>query len=55
MSSGAGSEPLDGFVRKLTAMTAGDDAHEVYEAWAPSYERDLVEGYGYTAQRTDGC
>ena len=32
-------------------MTAGDDAHEVYEAWAPSYENDLVGGYGYTAHR----
>ena len=51
MNSGDGSEPLLGFVRKLTAMTAGDDAHEVYEAWAPSYENDLVDGYGYTAHR----
>ena len=51
MNSGDGSEPLRGFVRKLTAMTAGDDAHEVYEAWAPSYENDLVDGYGYTAHR----
>ena len=32
-------------------MIAGDDAHEVYEAWAPSYENDLVGGYGYTAHR----
>ena len=51
MNSGDGGEPLRGFVRKLTAMTAGDDAHEVYEAWAPSYENDLVDGYGYTAHR----
>lgn len=51
MNNGAGSEPLRGFVGKLTAMTAGDDAHEVYEAWAPSYEADLVGGYGYTAHR----
>lgn len=42
---------LHGFVKTLTAMTAQDDAHEVYEAWAPSYEADLVEGYGYTAHR----
>ena len=42
---------LDGFVEKLTAMTPEDDAHEVYEAWAPSYEADLVGGYGYTAHR----
>ena len=32
-------------------MTAEDDAHEVYEAWAATYEADLVEGYGYTAHR----
>ena len=32
-------------------MTAEDDAHEVYEAWVPSYEQDLVDGYGYTAHR----
>ena len=51
MNSGGGSESLRGFVRKLTAMTADDDAHEVYEAWAPSYENDLVNGYGYTAHR----
>ena len=51
MNSGGGDEPLQGFVRKLTAMTAGDDAHEIYEAWAPSYENDLVDGYGYTAHR----
>ena len=51
MNSGDRGESLDGFVRKLTAMTAGDDAHEVYEAWAPSYENDLVDGYGYTAHR----
>lgn len=51
MNSGGGDEPLQGFVRKLTAMTAGDDAHEIYEAWAPSYENDLVDGYGCTAHR----
>ena len=42
---------LHGFVAKLTAMTPKDDAHEVYEEWAPSYETDLVEGYGYAAHR----
>ena len=51
MNSGGGSQALGGFVGKLTAMTAGDDAHEIYEAWAPSYENDLVDGYGYTAHR----
>ena len=51
MNSGGRSQALGGFVRKLTAMTAGDDAHEIYEAWAPSYENDLVDGYGYTAHR----
>ena len=51
MTDTAGRESLDGFVAKLTGMTAEDDAHEVYEAWAPTYEGDLVEGYGYTAHR----
>ena len=51
MNSAGGGESLRGFVGKLTAMTAGDDAHDVYEAWAPSYENDLVDGYGYTAHR----
>ena len=32
-------------------MTADDSAHEVYEAWAPTYEQDLIEGYGYNAHR----
>ena len=51
MNDDAGRGALHGFVAKLTAMTAEDDAHEVYEEWAPSYESDLVEGYGYTAHR----
>ena len=50
-AGGAGRGTLHGFVATLTAMTAGDDAHEVYEAWAPTYEADLVGGYGYTAHR----
>lgn len=52
MSSSERSKALDGYVRKLTAMTAKDDAHDVYEAWAKDYESDLVEGYGYNAHRT---
>ena len=51
MNDGADRRALHGFVAKLTAMTVEDDAHEVYEEWAPSYESDLVEGYGYTAHR----
>ena len=51
MSSPAGRGGLRGFVAKLTAMTAEDDAHEVYEEWAPTYEADLVGGFGYTAPR----
>ena len=51
MNRASGPGSLRGFVKTLTAMTADDDAHEVYEAWAPSYETDLVEGYGYTAHR----
>lgn len=50
-SAGARRGALHGFVATLTSMTAGDDAHEVYEAWAPTYEADLVDGYGYTAHR----
>ena len=52
MDSAAGRRgALHGFVATLTAMTGGDDAHEVYEAWAPTWEADLVGGYGYTAHR----
>ena len=51
MNDDAARGALHGFVAKLTAMRAGDDAHEVYEAWAPTYEADLVGGYGYTAHR----
>ena len=51
MNDDAGRGALHGFVARLTAMNAEDDAHEVYEEWAPSYESDLVEGYGYTAHR----
>jgi len=43
------SEALDGYVKTLTAMSATDDAHAVYEAWAADYENDLVAGYGYNA------
>ena len=52
MSGGDRAKARDGFVRTLTAMTADDDAHEVYEAWASDYESDLVQGYGYNAHQT---
>ena len=51
MNDDASRGALHGYVAKLTAMRAGDDAHEVYEEWAPTYEADLVGGYGYTAHR----
>ena len=51
MNDDASRGALRGFVAKLTAMRAEDDAHEVYEEWAPTYESDLVGGYGYTAHR----
>ena len=51
MNDDAARGTLYGYVAKLTAMKAGDDAHEVYEEWAPSYESDLVGGFGYTAHR----
>ena len=43
------AQSLEGFVAKLTAMTEHDDAHETYQAWAPTYENDLIDGYGYLA------
>jgi len=49
MKPDAPSSPLSGHVRALTAMTAQDDALPVYEAWAPDYESDLIEQYGYCA------
>ena len=42
MNDDAARGGLHGYVAKLTAMRAGDDAHEVYEEWAPTYEADLV-------------
>jgi predicted TPR repeat methyltransferase len=40
---------LKGTVAKLTAMQPGDNAQDVYEAWAPAYECELLNGYGYQA------
>ena len=49
--SATGRSRLHGYVAKLTEMKEGDDAHDVYESWAPEYEADIVGGYGYTAPR----
>ena len=40
---------LEGTVAKLTAMQPGDSTRDVYEAWAPAYESELLDGYGYQA------
>ena len=42
---------LHGAVAKLTAMKAGDDSSETYQEWAPTYEADLIENYGYRAHQ----
>lgn len=41
--------PLHGAVAQLTAMKAGDSALQTYAAWAPRYEADLMDDYGYIA------
>ena len=41
---------LEGFVARLTALGGGSgDSKDVYEDWAPTYERNLQEDYGYIA------
>jgi SAM-dependent methyltransferase len=47
--SPSSDKPLTGFVSRLTAMTRDDDAHEIYESWAPGYEQDMLNGFGYNA------
>ncbi|MCH9672258.1 MAG: methyltransferase domain-containing protein [Gammaproteobacteria bacterium] len=44
------SKKLEGFVEKLTALGGGSgDSRDVYDEWAPTYERNLQEDYGYVA------
>ena len=41
---------MEGFVAKLTALGGGSgDSREIYEHWAPTYERNLQQDYGYIA------
>ena len=41
---------LEGFVARLTALGGGSgDSRALYEDWAPSYERNLRQDYGYIA------
>ena len=43
---------LEGFVARLTALGGGSsDSRDVYEDWAPTYERNLRQDYGYIAHR----
>ena len=43
---------LEGFVARLTALGGGSgDSLELYEEWAPTYEQNLKEDYGYIAHR----
>ena len=39
-------------MKRLTALGGGSgDSKEVYDDWAPTYERNLQEDYGYIAPR----
>jgi SAM-dependent methyltransferase len=43
---------LEGFVAKLTALGGGSGySRDVYEDWAPTYELNLYQDYGYIAHR----
>jgi predicted TPR repeat methyltransferase len=46
------TKELEGFVARLTALGGGSgESRDVYEDWAPSYERNLQQDYGYIAPR----
>ncbi len=43
---------LEGFVARLTALGGGSgDSRDIYEGWAPTYEQNLRQDYGYIAHR----
>jgi SAM-dependent methyltransferase len=44
-------KPLDGYVKRLTGMAAGESSIEVYEDWASGYEATMLDDYGYVAPR----
>jgi SAM-dependent methyltransferase len=44
------TKELEGFVARLTALGGGSgDSREVYEDWAPKYEQNMQQDYGYIA------
>ncbi|MDP6691709.1 MAG: methyltransferase domain-containing protein [Alphaproteobacteria bacterium] len=46
------AKKLDGFVARLTALGGGSGSSlDIYEDWAPTYEDNLLQDYGYIAPR----
>lgn len=45
------SKPLDGYVKRLTGMAAGESSLDVYDDWASGYETTMLDEYGYVAPR----
>jgi predicted TPR repeat methyltransferase len=46
------AKALEGFVARLTALGGGSgDSRDVYEDWAPTYEQNLQQDYGYIAPK----
>ncbi len=46
------AKELEGFVARLTALGGGSgDSRAVYEDWAPTYEQNLQDDYGYIAPK----
>lgn len=44
------AKELEGFVARLTALGGGSgDSRDVYENWAPTYDQNLQQDYGYIA------
>jgi SAM-dependent methyltransferase len=43
------SKPLDGYVKRLTGMVAGESSLDVYDDWASGYETTMLDEYGYVA------
>ena len=44
------TKELEGFVARLTTLGGGSgDSRALYEDWAPTYERNLQQDYGYVA------
>lgn len=46
------AKELEGFVARLTALRGGSGCSlDVYEDWAPTYEKNLQQDYGYIAPK----